>query len=227
MKIEIFQGNESIQSTAKTLIIIDVLRAGATAYYLLNSGINRCLLAQDSNIAFEIAKRINCILIGEKQGFKIDGFNFGNSPSEISENNKELENKSIVFVTTNGVTAILNNKHFSEIYFCGFLNAAFTANYIKQKAMEDVAIIASHPTSDDHMACAEYIKSILLDDEKNSKQETINRIMKSESAEKFYNSDYFPLVDLHMCCEEISNPGYVVHTKIDNDYIELIRNIEI
>ena len=64
-------------------IIIDVLRAFTTAAVLFDGGIEQLILVADPQEAFDLRQRHGYLLAGENGGVKIDGFDFGNSPTEL------------------------------------------------------------------------------------------------------------------------------------------------
>ena len=80
-------------------------------------------------------------------------------------------------MTTNGVRATLNNLTSEQVFVTGFANAKQTALFIKANIAETskVNIIASHPTGDDDLACAEYISSILKGSDAITKEEVIKK----------------------------------------------------
>ena len=218
MKIDIIQAPLYSLPKAQINIIIDVIRAFTVAYYAFQKGTKQILMVRDLNEAFAIkTKNPNYLLCGEIKGLPIRGFDFDNSPTNIV--NCNLNGKTLVQKTTNGVRMVLNNMRADHIFATGFSIARTTANYVKQLAqnIEDplIHIIASHPTSDDDFACAEYIRDIIEEKNRLTCNQIIDRIKSSEVAQKFFNptKPEFLEKDIEFCTREI-NSSFVI--KLDS-----------
>ena len=162
MQVSIYQGRSTSPQAADITIVIDVIRAFTVAHYAFLQGASSIYLAETVEKAFQISeKQQELLLAGEVGGLPIEGFDMDNSPYDIK--GKNLKNKTLIQVTTNGVRATLNNLSSEQVFVTGFANANQTALFINANAAETskVNIIASHPTGDDDLACAEYISSIL------------------------------------------------------------------
>lgn len=82
------------------VVIIDVFRATSTIAAALHNGA-RCVIPVDSvPKAIEIARNIDGIAAGERDGKIADGLQHGNSPMEYHRD--FIENKTLVLTTTNG-----------------------------------------------------------------------------------------------------------------------------
>ncbi len=96
------------QLAGGTCAVIDVLRATTTIAYALEAGAKEIIPCLDVDEARRIAATLPAgtfLLGGERGGQKIDGFDLGNSPAEYTK--QRVENKSLVFTTTNGTRAML------------------------------------------------------------------------------------------------------------------------
>lgn len=80
------------------------------------------------------------LLIGERKGLPPEGFDYGNSPAEMSKLN--LTGKIIILTTSAGSQAIVNAQNASEILIGSFANVEAVSGYIKQAGPEQVALIA-------------------------------------------------------------------------------------
>lgn len=101
-------------------IAIDVLRAGTTVCYALHYGAKEIVPFSDPAEAIEFANQINCLVAGEKNNRKIDGFHFGNSPLEFQTD--LIRNKIIAFFTTNGTKLFYKCNGFLYSFVAGFVN---------------------------------------------------------------------------------------------------------
>ena len=67
-----------------TVVLIDVLRTSTVAPILFDNGLERLHIATKLRLAREFARETGALLIGEREGLPPEGFNYGNSPSEIT-----------------------------------------------------------------------------------------------------------------------------------------------
>ncbi|WP_373897377.1 2-phosphosulfolactate phosphatase family protein [Haloimpatiens sp. FM7315] len=148
----------------KTVIVIDMLRATSVITTALNSGCKKVIPVLTVEKAKDIAKTIgeNCILGGERNAIKIDGFDFSNSPLEYK---KEIaKDKILIMTTTNGTKAINGCLKADNILIGALLNAKSVA----LKALDinkDIVLVNSGTAgqfSMDDYICAGYIISCIL-----------------------------------------------------------------
>lgn len=102
---------------------------------------------------------------------------------------------------------------------------------IKHKFAKDqrksINIIASHPSGDDDLACAQYIKSILENANAISSKEVAKRIKHSHVAKKFFdksNPNFIP-EDMECCMIELDT-GFVMKVR-NNDKIPMIEKVNV
>jgi 2-phosphosulfolactate phosphatase len=209
MKITIYQGNDHLLPPSDITIVIDVIRAFTVAHIAFMKGVNKILLVGTVEEALQLKKEYpEYLLAGEVGGLPIAGFDLDNSPFRIHSAN--IEGKTLVQKTTNGVKATLHSLQAKELYVTGFSNARTTALFIKslvEKAGLDqtIHIVASHPTGDDDLACALYIKGIMEGKENIAVNDVRERIRHSHVAAKFFDplqSDFIP-EDIAFCLREI------------------------
>ena len=118
------------QATGLT-VIIDVFRAFTVEAYLMNNGADKIIPVGDSEIAYKYKKEDpNIILVGERHGKIMPGFDYGNSPSQIE--NIDFSGKTIVHTTSAGTQGIANASNADVILTGSLVNAKAIANYIKQ-----------------------------------------------------------------------------------------------
>lgn len=95
-------------------VIIDVCRAFSVAAYVMAQGAQEIFPVGTVEEAKELGKRYaGSLLIGEIGAKKIEGFDFGNSPTEVR--NKNFSGKSIVQRTSAGTQGIINATHADAI----------------------------------------------------------------------------------------------------------------
>jgi len=175
----------------------------------------------------EIIENPDYILIGERQGKILPGFDYGNSPSQIE--NVDFTGKTVIHTTSAGTQGIANAKNADVILTGSLVNAKAIAEYIKKKNFEDVSLVCmglagTSPIEEDTL-CAEYIKSLL----ENNPIELIDRIkdLKKTSGAKFFDEskkDVFPEKDFYMSTDfDKFNFILKVEHKDNFDYIKKIK----
>ena len=103
------------QEAQGTTIIIDVFRAFTTAAIAFDHGAKEITLVAEPEEALELHRRgIGDFLMGEVAGTRPEGFNFGNSPYEISQ--VDLTDKTLIQSTRAGTVGVAAAVNAAEIY---------------------------------------------------------------------------------------------------------------
>jgi 2-phosphosulfolactate phosphatase len=92
----------------RTVFVIDILRATTTICAAMSNGAKAIIPAASTEEALRLAQTIgseDVLLAGEKNCVRIDGFQLGNSPLEMTE--AAVRGKTLIFSTTNGTKALL------------------------------------------------------------------------------------------------------------------------
>ncbi|NHM33861.1 2-phosphosulfolactate phosphatase [Neobacillus terrae] len=225
MKINIFQGHKHDLPYADVNVVIDVIRAFTVSHYAFLGGVKEILLVPSVPEAIQLKKEHpDYLLAGEVKGLPIPEFDLDNSPKRMACEN--ADGKTIVQKTTNGVEATLNALQADFIFVTGFSNAKNTAEYIRRSLNRDsvVNIIASHPSGDDDLACAEYIQSLLLRDGAVTFTDTVNRIENCDAAQKFYDESQpeFDCEDISFCKKELDS-SFVMAVDCLNGLPRIVR----
>lgn len=230
MPIQIIQGHHHTLDASHINIVIDVIRAFTVAHYAFIHGVQGIILAGTLDDALRLKKIYpDFLLAGEIQGLPIPGFELDNSPARLHD--FDLREKFLIQKTTNGVTATLNALSTEHLFVTGFTNARTTAEFIKRNLLKDddmmINVIASHPSGDDDLACAQYISEILKDTNRISAEETIERIRKSEAAGKFYDIERpeFLQEDISFCIQEIPS-DFVMKVNLNKNH-PLIERLQV
>jgi len=107
MKVEILEFAEGARNAKGIAVIIDVFRAFSVACYAFDSGAVRIIATSEVSEAFKLGKNYkNSVLVGERDERKIEGFDFGNSPTEIIK--ADLSGKTVIQTTTAGTRGLIN-----------------------------------------------------------------------------------------------------------------------
>lgn len=206
--VTIVQGTTAPYPAADINIVIDVIRAFTVSHVAFRRGVREMFLVNTTEEAHALkAQNPAYLLAGEVDGLPIAGFDLDNSPYKFSI--ADVENKSIVQKTTNGVKATLLALNARTVLVTGLSNAKKTALYARQLAASiphcKVNIVASHATDDDDLACAEYIRDHLLGLGTVRLGAIQDRIRTSRPAEKFFDpkKPEFDMRELDICLQEV------------------------
>ena len=169
-------------------VIIDVFRAATTAAYIMENGADEITLAGSFAEAFRYKKSDpECVLVGEKHGLFVPGFDYGNSPYKASL--VDFSGKKVVMKTSSGTAGILAAKDADEVLFACFVNASATVRHIKKKNPTQVTIVGmgwegKKKTEEDEL-CAEYL-DILLSGGVPVFDAIKERLRHAESSQRFF-----------------------------------------
>lgn len=146
--------------TTDVSIMVDALRASSTITLALDNfeEVIPCFTPEE---AFKIASETGGILAGERNGAKIEGFDIGNSPSEIRKMKPDL--KTLILTTSNG-TRILKDMN-STVLVGSFINAKAVAKKAIELADNEIDIVMAGIKGEfaveDFLACGEIAYWIL------------------------------------------------------------------
>ncbi len=203
MDIKILQLLDGAKNSRGLTVIIDVFRAFSTACYAFDGGINCIFPVGDLNSAFLMKKQNpEYILVGERNEQKPEGFDFGNSPSQLLKG--DLNGKTMVHTTSSGTQGIANATHADEILTGSFVNARAIVNYIRAKKPNEVSLVCmgyscQYPTDEDTLL-AEYIKNE-LEGKPNDFQAMVEQLRKGDGARFFApeKQEWAPAEDFDLC----------------------------
>ena len=122
------------------VVVVDVLRATSAMCTAFHHGIERIIPVSTVEEALDFRDGENVILAAERNGKRVRGFDFGNSPLQFIENN--VKEKKMVMTTTNGTKAISIAKRDHQVVIGSFLNIdALTSWLTKQD--KDIVILCA------------------------------------------------------------------------------------
>jgi 2-phosphosulfolactate phosphatase len=145
-------------------IIIDVFRAFTTAAIAFDHGAETITLVAEVEEALELRSRgIGDVLMGEVDGKRPDGFDFGNSPYEVSQ--VDFTGKSVVQSTRAGTVGVAAAANADTIYLGSLAVAQATVRAVLVDDPPAVSIIAmgdrGRLRSDEDEHCALYLRNLL------------------------------------------------------------------
>lgn len=229
MDIEILQLLEGAKQARGLTVIIDVFRAFSTACYAFGNGIRRIYPVGDLGRAYEMKNdHPEYILVGERYEQKPQGFDFGNSPSQLLE--ARLEGKTMVHTTSSGTQGIANATQADEILTGSFVNAGAIVRYIQQQNPQQVSLVCmgyscQYPTDEDTLL-AVYIKNELLGIE-NDFQAMVEQIRTGDGARFFApeKQHWAPMADFDLCLS-LNRFNFVLKVEKENE-LNYLRKIDI
>jgi 2-phosphosulfolactate phosphatase len=128
---------------ARTVVVIDVLRATSTITEALVNGARSVLPVATVEDAARMAEQIGrdaVVLCGERDTQPIAGFHLGNSPLEFTA--ERIAGRTLVMTTTNGTVALLAAAPAPRCYLGSLLNVTALAERLAGER-EDVLLLCS------------------------------------------------------------------------------------
>ncbi|MBE5815305.1 MAG: 2-phosphosulfolactate phosphatase [Clostridiales bacterium] len=145
-------------------VIIDVFRAFSLECCLYDLGAGQVRPVGSVEETLRLHERIpGSVLIGERGGARIEGFDYGNSPSVMTR--EAICGRTILHTTSAGTQGVVNAVHAEEIITGSLVNAAAVAAYIAGRQPREVSLVCMGtagiaPAAEDEL-CAAYIESLL------------------------------------------------------------------
>jgi len=125
--------------------VIDTIRATSTIATILGCGGREVIVAGNKRQAFILKKIFNdYLLCGEEGGIAPKGFDYGNSPLEIS--NLDIKDRGFILMTTNGTQSIFKTSQCPAVFVLSILNMNYTVNTLIDYASNnknDIALLCS------------------------------------------------------------------------------------
>ncbi len=228
MDVEILQLLDGAQKAQGLTVIIDVFRAFSTACYAFGAGITKIYPVGNLDLAYRMKQQNpDFILVGERNEQKPEGFDFGNSPSQLLSS--DLYGKTMVHTTSSGTQGIANAMQASEILTGSFVNAGAIVKYIRKQNPEKVSLVCmgyscQYPTDEDTLL-AVYIKNE-LERNPNNFQSMVEQIRTGDGARFFApeKQEWAPMADFDLCLA-LNRFDFVLKVEQENgaNYLRMIK----
>jgi 2-phosphosulfolactate phosphatase len=200
---------EGAQNARGIAVIIDVFRAFTCTPLMFSLGLKKSILVSQPREALALKQRHpDYILIGEVGGLPIEGFDLGNSPSQIlSQPTDYFRDKIAVQRTSAGVQGALAALEAADkVLVASYSIARATARYILTKRPALVSLVAmgwdlkTRAPEDDW--CARYI-AYRLGTGKYDHDQAMREIVFNQTAQRFLSADQpkFPPEDPVLCLQ--------------------------
>ncbi|MCW0483229.1 2-phosphosulfolactate phosphatase [Gaoshiqia sediminis] len=203
MEIQILQLLNGARQAEGLTVIIDVFRAFSVACYAYQNGVRRIYPVGDIEQAYRLKEENpDFILVGERNEKKPEGFDFGNSPSQLLTG--RLDGKTMVHTTSSGTQGIANATRADGIITGSFVNAGAIIRYIEKQQPEKLSLVCmgyacSYPTDEDTFL-AEYLKAKLEGQPVDF--EAMVEILRAGAGARFFapeKQEWAPAADFDLC----------------------------
>jgi 2-phosphosulfolactate phosphatase len=209
-----------------TAVIIDVFRAFTCTPLLFAFGIEKSILVAAPGQAFSLKEKDpSLILLGEVRGIPIQGFDLGNSPSEIlSKGPAFFEGRTVIQRTTSGVQgALAAMDGADEVLLGSYAVARATARHILARRPKRVSLVAMgwnlEEKAPEDEWCARYF-SHLLGNAPYDHLTALREIIFHRTTQQFLHmkETYFPPEDPLLCLQR-DMYDFVLRARRDGDLV--------
>ena len=152
------------QETKGTAVIVDVFRAFTTAAIAFSRGAYKVILVAEVDEALDLRRRgLGDLCMGEVAGIRPEGFDFGNSPFELSQ--ADVRGKTLIQSTRAGTVGVAAARNADRIYAGSLVIAEATVKAVLKGSPDTVSIVAmgaeGRERSDEDEQCALYMRNLL------------------------------------------------------------------
>ena len=220
---------ENYQHHDKNIVVIDVLRATSTINTILFSGAKSVKPVESLEECMKL-KEDGYIIMAERMGKKVEGFDYGNSPSKIEKN--LFADRDVGIATSNGTKAIVKTKGSKITLISSFLNLSKVIEYLNTNSRDTLLVCSGWKgsTNLEDTMCAgaivaglenyNYESDTVVIAKKlyeQSKDDILSSMKKSSHAKRL--SGYDNIRDIEFC-SEIDNQEILPY--LDGDEIVLL-----
>ena len=213
----------------KIIVVIDILRASSTIVTLFSKEATSITPIETLDKCKEY-KNKGYVIMAERMGEKVKGFDYGNSPSKILK--KDFKNKKIAIATSNGTKTILKTRKSKMTLIGSFLNLKSIVNYLDKQNddillvcsgwqgsinLEDTLCAGAIISSISNYTCESDSTIIAKNLYESNKDDIFNIMKKSSHAKRLSSNDN--LIDIKFCSQI---DKYDLIPYLDNDKLKLL-----
>jgi len=210
---------ETCHTASGLVIVIDVLRAFSNAAYAFSRGAREIILVSTVDEAIGLKSKLpNAKVTGEVNGLPPEGFDFGNSPTQILQ--EDLTGLILIQRTGAGTQGAVRCVKADMMLACSFVVANATIKHVLKIApLEITFVITGGKDNEEDQSCAEYLE-FLLKGQRPDIRPFIRRVYNSKDAKQHLdpNRPEFPLSDLDYCTQ-ISRFNFSMPIMRENDQL--------
>lgn len=191
---------------AEAVVVIDVLRAFTVVPWAYAVGAARVLAVAERDHALHLQATTvpEALLAGEQGGAPVEGFDLGNSPSEMAR--QDLAGRTLVHRTSAGTQGLARTAGSPLVLAASFVTAGATAAVLRAAAVAEVTFVITGASlgrdGDEDLAAAELIAARANGDDPDPTP-YLARVAASDAGRLFADDgpDWAPPADLAMACE--------------------------
>jgi 2-phosphosulfolactate phosphatase len=227
MEIRIESLIEGARRASGTVVIVDVFRAFTTAAVALARGADRIIMVAGIEEALRLRDEgLGDICVGEVNGIRPEGFDFGNSPFEMMQ--ASLKDKVVIQSTRAGTTGVAAATQANAVYAGSFVVADATAKVILRDNPPQVTIVAmgwnARVRTDEDELCALYLRN-LLQGRRPDPEAVRQLVLASGEAAKFGDpkQPHFPREDLEIALD-VNKYGFALRVVKEDGFLVARRH---
>jgi 2-phosphosulfolactate phosphatase len=195
---------ETCHEATGLVIVVDVIRAFSNAAYAFSKGIMEIYPVASSEEALKFKhEHPGALACGEEGGMPPEGFDFGNSPSQVLK--LDLRGKILVQRTSAGTQGLVRSVKAEMLMAASFVVANATVKYIQKQKAEQITFVVTgrigdESRGDEDQACAEYLEGLLIGKPPDPAP-YVDRVHNSFDARLHLDPNFpaFPKSDLDLC----------------------------
>ncbi len=210
MQVKINSLVQGAREAVGTVVIVDVFRCFTTAATAFSRGAEKIVMVAEVEEALALRKRgVGSLCMGEVGGKKPEGFDFGNSPTELST--ADVAGLTLIQSTRAGTVGVAAAEQADCIYGGSLAIARATADVLTERQPDLVTVVAmgSEGTvrNDEDEQCALYLRN-LLEGRQPDRDSVRELVMAGGEAQKYGNPDlpHYPVSDREMALRIDSVP---------------------
>jgi 2-phosphosulfolactate phosphatase len=194
----------------EVVVVIDVLRAFTTVPWFHHRGAQEVLAVDTAGAAFALREELlgtrsgRVVLAGEDGGRRLEGFELGNSPTEVA--GTELDGATVIHRTSAGTQGLARCVGSGRLFAASFVNAAATVEAVRAVGADQVTFVVTGASlgrdGDEDLACAELLVARLRGADPDP-QPFLDRVATSDAGRAFGpgGPDWAPPSDLARALE--------------------------
>ncbi|MEZ4701280.1 MAG: 2-phosphosulfolactate phosphatase [Rhodothermales bacterium] len=164
MEIRIESLLDGARRAEGVVVVIDVFRAFTTASVAFSRGVEKIVMVAEPPEALELRSRgVGTLCVGEVDGKMPAGFDFGNSPHELSD--ADIAGKTLIQSTRAGTVGVTSVTKAEAIFTAALINARATADALLAMNPPLVTLVAmgyqGRYRTDEDEQCALYLRALL------------------------------------------------------------------
>lgn len=224
--VNIYDPETDVNSINGFTIVVDVFRAFTVSYFILANNPKKYIAVDNIELAFSLKQQYSdSLLIGERNGIKIEGFDYGNSPSEIV--NKDFSNKTVIHTTTAGTKGLIRQPEYNTVIIGSFVNANAIVKYILKNKIEVVNIYCTAEKGklfgEEDYYFADYLKSKIEKKEIDYKE--IKHKLRIGSGKGFRDNGFAPYSDFEYCMDLDKYDSILYRKLVESNYVILEKMV--